>query len=155
MLVYRFENSEGRGPYRHSGAMLAELEKLTNYDYYWASDRDRHPSPREDINAWDNVPFAKRDKYFFGFDSQAKAFAWFDAYERAWLAEKGYPIVTYEIDAEHVLFGKRQVAFKKHKATLFTSCGPAAAPSLEGLADIRVSFPRILLAPTGTSIPIL
>lgn len=110
MLVYRVEDSEGRGPYR----------KRAGYVHEWSKDENghndyNHPSPYQDglPGMWD------MESYICGFKSKAQLKAWFSEEELSNLEALGFSIKTFEVPKSDVKVGGKQVIFLRPKTFIF------------------------------------
>lgn len=114
MLVYRIETYGGQGVYMSP-----------HYDTLECNSSDRHPAPSED-----GLPEEFHWSYQFGFKSLTQLAAWFDATARELWSnhmmkndieqdDKLY-VSVYDVPADKVMFGGRQMIFVKKAATLIS-----------------------------------
>lgn len=102
MLVYRFENEKGGGPYKHPTPILDKGSSAY------------HPGPHEWGEPWcdcHEVP-----THVFGFSDTNQIRLWFSKKERAVMYHYGYHLSVY--DATEILEGRSQVSFHKKSAML-------------------------------------
>lgn len=112
MKVFRIENSDGTGPYRHSeiGIELCRIHGGT----------PKHPRPLDDTDPEGKhlINFLWQDRsYIFGFSSLEQLLAWF-LDELELLAEHGFVVSVYE--SSQVVEGKFQVIFIKESSPVET-----------------------------------
>jgi hypothetical protein len=110
MFVYRVENKDGTGPY-DAGA-FCPYERCS-YKTKSGKYVDRHPSPQED-----GIKGRTPDHYY-GFQNIMQLDVWFRRLPSGLesLREKNFHIAVYHCPRQHVLIGKKQVAFKLEFAT--------------------------------------
>ncbi len=101
MLVYRFENIMGDGPYAQEG--------MENLDIKHSSSLTRLPPDLDGI--WDWNPEIHRCACI-SLDSLKK---WFKGFLRQ-LKRNEFKIVVYDVPEELVLFGIKQIVFEKKDA---------------------------------------
>lgn len=117
MIVYRVEHSDGHGPYNFSTAegeiRTGDMAEL-NARLCVAHNDSAHPSPRED-----NVPncMGWTIPGVCGFESLSALAAWFEGWGQE-LADHGFMIKVFEIDAQWVSAGNRQLVFMPHASRL-------------------------------------
>ena len=102
MLVYRYENANGIGPYMDSAMFEAGLD--------WTSPVT-HPSPQNDPKLGSLEPLE-----YCGCHTRRLLRQWFPARSRRALNRLGYYLAVY--DAPEVRIGSRQVAFVRKTARL-------------------------------------
>ena len=112
MKVFRIENSNGTGPYRHSeiGIELCRIH----------SGIPKHPGPFDDrdSNGKPLCNFLWQDRsYIFGFSSLEQLLAWF-LDELELLAEHGFVVSVYK--SSQVVEGKFQVIFIRESSPVET-----------------------------------
>lgn len=106
MLVFRYENKNGVGPY------TADWEEWgTKASSFWLASShagEKHPSPR-----MDGIEKSGKN-YVCGCPSAAALSEWFSGWE-AVLLRNGFVVKTYDIPDEEVFIGKSglQVVFKR------------------------------------------
>jgi hypothetical protein len=104
MLVYRIEDSDGYGPFRHPDGRARCLSGVIFNNRH-------HPVPVDDgINGMHRLDVC-------GFISIDAAIDWFGKYVDK-LEEEGVYLSVYKIKKKFVKFGKRQVCFLLHRAIL-------------------------------------
>ena len=117
MLIYRVENSQGKGPYWGAAPMyLFENNRL-------------HPAPQDDskfmLNAFrkgfaGNIYlFATNQNIYFGFESIKQFKRWF--FKNSVILDfhkYDFRIVVYKVSAKQVVLGNTQLAFVKENATV-------------------------------------
>lgn len=114
MIVYRLEGKDGQGPYQ--GDPYSPVERLAMRGIDLA-DRVRNPTPLQDGVPAPRVGIAS--EYFFGFKSREALDAWFPEPILGLLeSEYGMSVTCYKVEMEKVLFGDKQVAFRKRDAIL-------------------------------------
>lgn len=106
--LYRIEDADGCGPYKPSTFNIPNLYRRL---YRHCNDPKHHPNPtvdgiRKPCDAYD---------YFCGFESLQQYHDWFDAGDREALRDAGLLLTVWE--CKYVLFGGRQVMFKRDDAT--------------------------------------
>lgn len=104
MIVYRFEDENGLGPY---------IENNQNINF--AHDDDKHLSPREEgleINS-----------LHCGFKGMEQIHRWFTNDEIIKM-NQDFMLVSYSIGKKHVNIGKQQVTFDLNKATKLSKYKP-------------------------------
>lgn len=109
MKVYRLENAQGIGPYH---AMLFQWDKWTNRNHGTIPEA---PGPCEDGIG---IALNEYKSFKFGFSSLTQLHQWFNDYELEKLAELGFYLGVYEIDANCVRSGKKQIAYRSEFAVL-------------------------------------
>jgi hypothetical protein len=111
--VWRVENAEGAGPYRNDAAP-------PHCDGY--TDPESHPAPRDDFAVFfkeedEDGYYEARDEliapYVFGFPTREAALRWFDDYDLAYMAERGYVLREMESDEVYVSDSGRQCMFRR------------------------------------------
>ena len=112
MKVFRIENSDGTGPYRHSeiGIELCRIH----------SGIPKHPGPFDDrdSNGKHLINFLWQDRsYIFGFSSLEQLLAWF-LDELELLAQHEFVVSVYE--SSQVVCGNFQVIFIKESSPVET-----------------------------------
>lgn len=117
MIVYRIEDSKGRGPYRRNDVKHV-LPGWDACDFNY-----RHPCPMDDhgLREWwlDLGHGMQRESYVCGFRDIKQLVDWF--HKQEWmdrLQEAGYSLTTYEVDAQTVQFGDSQLMFVQGDARL-------------------------------------
>lgn len=109
MVVFRFEDIEGTGPYtghlRYDGE--GELEAAL-----WSHQDATHPSPYEE----GLHPNGKH----CGFKNRKQMTDWFTARERDLLFENGYRLLQYAVPSEHVAVGNKQVVFTRAEGKIIS-----------------------------------
>ena len=100
MTIYRIEDDEGRGPYRHP---------VYGYDDWHGV---KEVQPRHGLG--DEEMFFYR-RMVFGFRSQRQLRRWFKASELKALYAAGFKLRTFRVSTKRISFGKAQVAFVKRK----------------------------------------
>ena len=108
IIIYRFEDAEGRGPYTSNLTYWTcpGISRITS---------EMHPVPCDD----EILDYGREHRY--GFSSKEQLLAWFgfpgclDSLE-----ELDFKIAMYLVDTEHVLFGEKQVAFVGDEAFRMT-----------------------------------
>ena len=117
MLVYRFENEAGVGPYTG----ITKFDISTVVPGLDRNGSSRHPSPAIDFSG-DTSPWVKgmsRYNSHFGFSTLHQLMDWFDPLQQIQLADLGFHLTTYQVDPEHVVLLNRQCAFvRKHARRL-------------------------------------
>lgn len=110
MLVYRFENIDGLGPYWGSGYSKIHDEFWT--DHIW--------HPRFDLEDIKTNPLLKQDYFVYGFPSLEMVLRWFDYKSRIILQNLEYSLKLYDIDKSGVIIApyQRQLVFYKPWSTL-------------------------------------
>ena len=111
MLVYRYENKQGKGPYisdmfeAHYNLNYIELSKTSVYNEH------KRPSPYVDVfNNYPNRHF--NAAYFkYGFRSYRQLCKWFNCHHRRLLKKHEFTVMVYDIDEGEVYFGNKHVAF--------------------------------------------
>ncbi len=123
MIVLRVETQDRKGPYNR---LCCEL------GIGWETD-GRHPSPSSDFprealkeSLWSDY------NWHFGFASEDQLREWFRDDELRQLEQRGARVYLFEVPAEYVVRGSRQIMFRKDKAT-----------RLEG-SQVREAEPRQL-----------
>ena len=110
MLIYRVEDSAGRGPYigqpepvdcRSSKALSRHSNSLT------------HPAPYSD-----GISISQGE--YCGFESMDKLRRWFWG-DIEWLRKKKFHVSIYRIDEGHVKIGMKQVVFNRKRAELVST----------------------------------
>jgi hypothetical protein len=116
VIVYRVEHAGYReGPYNPEWA--PEVHKGGDSMSWAHTGRTNTPGPRRDMGEADFFRLSSR--HFFGFKTREALDRWFCGWKRV-LHAAGYLIAAYEVPEEHVIFGKRQLAFVRHKAQHIT-----------------------------------
>jgi len=117
VIVYRFENSKGVGPYASDGkssssALPEELRsRYCNMDSSHHYDESNHPSAR-------NIEGFRREHSFCGFTSKEQIDKWFNKEEQDLLNVLGFKLNTYVVSKENVKGDGKQVIFPKESAVL-------------------------------------
>lgn len=108
MVIYRFENAKGEGPYS-AGARGTD-----------ACHGQCHPTPRLDGLA-DVAGFSA---WHYGFASEQQARDWFG---HVWddLHNEGFTLARYGAPARVVKRGRKQVAFIRKASMRITKCSPS------------------------------
>lgn len=110
MLVYRFENDRGFGPYTSRGCCGPEQFALQS-ELCEAHCDSYHPP------IWEGVRGFKSGDMFCGCPSLDSLKVWFDGFVER-LFEAGYSICCYEVPESDVRYGRNQVAFSWENAEL-------------------------------------
>jgi len=106
MLVYRVEDSDGRGPYNSYMAHVPGLLMAHNQE---------GPKTRPNTYADPKLRHIMQDHEFCGFTSLTDMGQWFEGFGEA-LEDNDFTITEYEIDPSLVLHGSGQVVFEKYQA---------------------------------------
>jgi len=101
MLVYRLENTKGHGPF-NTGQLYEFVDMLFHQD------KDRYPSTylaflrieQDDVG---NKPH--------GCKSLRELLYWFPAKVIRQMRGRGFGVAVYEVDRQHIIFGKFQLVF--------------------------------------------
>ena len=110
--VFRVENKNGYGPYRNPNQTAKFWLRMNSH--VRSKGRDNVPPPWADIQAWDNLTDDEQSNFCFGFTSLNQLKDWFNDVLLG-LFKEGYRIKKYEVDEGDILFGQKQVAFRKVK----------------------------------------
>ncbi len=116
MRVYRVENEQGEGPYKHTIRKNGQRIGAAHWD-------DAHPGPTEDGLDWAvfgyEAPFSESEytDKVFGTNSLESLLAWFDGWWDV-LERHGYSAEEYEVPDECVAvgIGGEQVVFMRSRA---------------------------------------
>lgn len=112
MLIYRYENENGYGPYsfdRYKDNLTYEEEQL-NEILVDKLDFNLHPMP--DLDLYSGV----FDDYFFGCKSINQLNVWFDKEIRYWLNLCGFKLKIYDCPDEFCIVEESQIGFLIEKA---------------------------------------
>lgn len=102
--VYRIEHSKFKlGPYQGG----ADLCTSRYYD-------DNHPGPSADGMDTDRMTY----NHSFGFSYMRQLLNWFRFRDIFRMRKQGFRVYRYKVDRSEVIFGGRQVAFVRCKATV-------------------------------------
>jgi hypothetical protein len=102
--VYRIEHkTDRRGPYTG----MADICTSRYYD-------DNHPGPSGD--GMDT--YAMTWNHIFGFSYMRQMLTWFRFRDIFRIRKQGFRVYRYKIDRSDVIFGGRQVAFNRTRATV-------------------------------------
>jgi len=108
MIIYRYEDKDGYGPYNSS-------KRVTNTDLNIVlrqhDDCVDHPCPSKDFDC----PCSMLDVRY-GFCSMADLEAWFTVEVRELLKIAGFSVVKYDVPVCSIQMGKKQVRFDNSKA---------------------------------------
>lgn len=108
MLIYRYENKDGRGPFTFSRKTESEIRLY--YAVYKKIRYDTHPGPD-----WEKYT-EKAEDYFFGCSSLEQLEFWFDDYVQKHLIDAGFKIKVYGCPDEYCVEDKNQIGFIMNKA---------------------------------------
>jgi hypothetical protein len=107
LRILRVETPGGNGPY--NGGYGAEYVAL------FEDQGDRHPAPTTDVPGL----MAIYDSGFrFGFKDHTQLDRWFDPPRRDYLRRHGFTVAAYDVPEGDVIFGGRQIAFRRDRAKL-------------------------------------
>lgn len=117
MLVYRVENSKGKGPW--AGQCSIPICDATE----WHPNRNPGPYDDEPIARWyRDHTWGDISKYHFGVQNIALYNDWFRTYEQKLaLHNSGFSLNQYEVDYRDAVIGDKQVIFRKNCAMFITS----------------------------------
>lgn len=104
LRVYRWEDSEGVGPYTGRGDSIFTPDAIGDRTFT----EKRWPLPNDD-----GIEHVESNAVF-GFSSVAQARAWFNVHERIHLRAHGFRLVVYEVQERFVSHGRRQVCFERY-----------------------------------------
>jgi len=104
MLIYRIEDKDNNGPYK-SWELRYDLN-LSHQDGF-------HPSLYRDIPEW-NYQY----DYICGFKDLNQYYNWFSIDWIQALNKDGFTLNVYDIHPDNILFGSKQICFKKNKNEL-------------------------------------
>jgi hypothetical protein len=111
--VYRMEHeTSGAGPYMYGGA--EEVALLSHHQF----NDDLWPAPRRD-GLEEVVRYSTAGKptdMIFGFANKRQLVRWFNREDRKAIAPLGYRVRLYFVDERDVVYGGKQLAFKKRRA---------------------------------------
>lgn len=108
--IFRVEDKSGHGPYRNPNQTWRWW--ITVNKHLKSKGVDNVPPPGFDIPIWNDLTEDEQNLYSFGFQSLNYLNDWFDNILSD-LFNEGYFIVKYEVDKDDILFGTKQVAFRK------------------------------------------
>lgn len=123
MLIYRFENNKGCGPYQildKDGYYLVKSLEKHGHD-----DDGDHPNLFEDqINPFQTVSTQSIGELWkcglynvrFGFRTLQQAYQWFTPSEVLGMAQYGITMEIYDVPDEFIIIYGHQVVFNKEKA---------------------------------------
>jgi hypothetical protein len=110
MIVYRYEDKDGLGPYNAGEDDI--------FEYH--NNSPKHPVPRVDKvkGTGEELELAGHEKFgkwafVCGFASMAQLDDWFTKREQRILADAGYTLWAIEVDDADVIVGRRQVLIRK------------------------------------------
>jgi hypothetical protein len=102
LTILRYEDKGHHGPYHDP-----YLGRSWNDKYSCLADH-----PRGEDETWvRHGSHVNVDIALYGFVSQAQLDAWFYADDKAMLADHGYQVVTYRVQADYVDIGRYQARF--------------------------------------------
>lgn len=108
MIVYRVEHKkDGNGPYVERDDV--SLDSALNYFMKVTTKPNRHPLPYYDGICTDKVT----QEHFCGFESEEALKAWFSEKWLKFLYSYDFTVYQYKVLKKKVLFGKKQLMFKK------------------------------------------
>ena len=116
MIVLRVQHCEtGRGPYDSWGPGFHSRTDCP-------IDSTGHPAPRLDLlmgSKWEKTSTLERKEYIFGFELLEQLFRWFYT-DRIleFLTNRDQIIAYYNVRANYVMLGDKQLCFNKDKAQL-------------------------------------
>lgn len=117
MIVYRFENGAGRGPYRGASMWQDLIDAIRlKYDRIGIAIKDPHSNPTPF-----NDPLLREQNYhaypnhYFGFSSIEQAIEWFPVVEFVEAMYNRSNLRFKAFQAHDIIMGEKQVMF--HKAT--------------------------------------
>lgn len=122
--IWRVENRYGCGPYAQSGKgnIHSLLHDIENGKYV------KMPLPNTDKNLASAFHFRGGEEFLSGFASWQQYRDWFDSDEiRNILFSQGFVVNEYEVKRSNVLFGERQILFRRQGATVINSAAANAA----------------------------
>lgn len=111
MLVYRYEDESGHGPYRNDLYYLVYDCNGLNRDECSIYDERKRPCPYCDI--FKNYPdrHFNAENFKYGFRSLRQLKKWFNGHHRRLLQRNGYKVIVYNIDQDCIYFGDKHIAF--------------------------------------------
>lgn len=112
-VIYRIQNSEGKGPYN-----LSDLDVRSWIDNTTKHNGDQCPGPWEDegiAEYWDDLcRRALSKKFKFGFKTLEQMLEWFSETEIERLKEFGFDVVEIPLEqVSELIEGQKQVMFTK------------------------------------------
>lgn len=129
VYIYRVEDNDGAGMYQVYPSFTKLMYMFNegidcvndDYEYLEEPNKDSHPVPNDDILCWKDLDFGLKEQHFFGFCSVKQLMNWtVNAQLRAFIESKyqSLMISIYSVPKEFVMYGGKQVAFIREKATL-------------------------------------
>lgn len=117
MRIFRIEHRiHDKGPYYFYPDVMAEVVERRRFTYSEDGSvlSDNHPSPTKD-----GISFTS--DHVFGFDKLESLYDWFGKENIPSFENQGFLIKIFEVDPEHVVAGKSQIAFVRNKSTVVGS----------------------------------
>lgn len=132
-LIFRIENTEGRGPYYN------EQSIITHNMYSLHSSKVR-PGPRGDIRLKPHVT----PEQYYGFESLQDLRKWFTLKDIRNFKKHDYHLKIFSVNKRECHKGNKQVMFKRHKAKIMASLSLNLVEKKDNLKVIEKSIRDIV-----------